>query len=237
MDASKTINEVRSINIPQKSKDIVKGYTRSRFENIFRLGMGSNHRCKIISSPLIQLISSYYYIEDKFNYELSKFCYTILQNNHLALSKSEGSHAGTAYLSRIVTNGIHKWTFKIIKVATKCLFMTIGIWKEHHPRIRNIRLDDAKGSCYGWIVNVLDCGQILAGDGECNGCYGVRSCVNGDVVEMILDLNCMTLRYTLNGYDLGVAYYGIERCSYRAAVSMNKRNEAIEFLFYENFTK
>ena len=49
--------------------------------------------------------------------------------------------------------------------------------------------------------------------------YGV-DCQNGDILEMILNLNQYTLRYKINGKDYGVAFEDIEKTKYRAAIFM-----------------
>ena len=59
--------------------------------------------------------------------------------------------------------------------------------------------------------------------------YGVQS-KNGDIIEMILDLDNYTLKYIVNGKDYGFAYDDIEKCKYRAALYMWYEGDTVTLL-------
>ena len=63
--------------------------------------------------------------------------------------------------------------------------------------------------------------------------YGERKCLSGDVIDMILDLEKLELSYIVNGKNFGVAFTEIEKTEYRAVVSANVVDDAIEFVSYQ----
>ena len=80
---------------------------------------------------------------------------------------------------------------------------------------------------YGWIVNYRQLTSRTR--------YGTRECASGDIIEMILDFNKLTLSYTVNGdiNNWGIAWKNIEQTSYRAVVSANQAGDGIQFLSYQ----
>ena len=53
-------------------------------------------------------------------------------------------------------------------------------------------------------------------------------------MEMILNLRQLTLSFVVNGTDFWVAFDGVStKTTYRAVVSMNRANDAIELISYE----
>ena len=59
--------------------------------------------------------------------------------------------------------------------------------------------------------------------------YGIP-CVEGDIIEMELDLNNLTIKYIINGKDYGIAFNNIENCNYRAAVTIDGGGSSITLL-------
>ena len=60
--------------------------------------------------------------------------------------------------------------------------------------------------------------------------YG-RTCVDGDIVEMILNLYDLTLSYKINNKDYSKAF-DVEKTSYRAAISSYYKNDKFTLLSY-----
>ena len=139
--------------------------------------------------------------------------------------------ANSAFLKNTISEGIFHWKFKIKKITSS--YMDIGIWKinsgEQKLAINTFFTRD-KNSGYafcvgfGTLVNPDD-PNLNPGDLQKYG----KICQNGDIVEMILNLDDLTLKYIINDTDYGVAY-NIEKTSYKAAIYMYGRGSCIQLL-------
>ena len=150
-------------------------------------------------------------------------------------------NSGSAYLKKIVApgSGVHCWKFSFVRVDEDYYTFTLGIWKMNHPidAQHAIRSDYYRNKADGWMcVDESDEINLTKGDGSSCKDYGQTTCKQGDIVEMILDLDQFTLRYIRNGIDLGIAFKNIEATKYVAAVSMYRRGDAIQLLSYQAMT-
>ena len=225
LDAFK--DEFKSIDY--RSKDCINGYVRECAQSLFP---SNDNNYVVIPKLIIRWILLYYYERDSFdrnNY--SELCYTISDDNYVITRKPIGYNQdildGSAYLSKTVTQGVHRWKFKLRNVFDNG-WMVIGIWKINRPLVTNEPLwqNAVGGNCYGWIVNYR---RKIYGDKSEWYSYGKKECVTGDIVEMILDLNKMKLNYFRNGEDYGRAYKNIEKTGYKAVISMNQ-TDCIEII-------
>eukprot|EP01084_Bolivina_argentea_P138060 243150_1 len=146
--------------------------------------------------------------------------------NSLIISKKR-DHSSIAYLSNIIEEGVSKWKFRIIKCSG---YIAIGVWKTNHPININTLLhgDKANGISYAFEIH----SEILS-KGDCNRerQYINRSNrVEGDIIEMTLNLNDRTIRYKINCYNYGIAFDNIEKRKYRAAICMHYGGDSIELL-------
>ena len=118
-------------------------------------------------------------------------------------------------LSKIVQKGVHKWCFQLFKCHRRGFTITIGVWKTKYAVVTNQALYSSihKSKCYGYITTFA---EATHGDGM-NAQHGEK-CKEGDIVDMILDLERLEIRYSVNDKDLGVAFKEIEQTEYRAAV-------------------
>ena len=92
-----------------------------------------------------------------------------------------------------------------------------------------VRDDDNSGKAYGYKVCS---GMLTKGDGSKMRRYTERQFEDGDIIEMILDLNKKQLSFTCNAEDYGVAFDNIEDTSYRGCVSFYDCDYSIELLEY-----
>merc|ERR1712176_386990 len=97
-----------------------------------------------------------------------------------------------------------------------------GIWKTMYngskqiPQIDSYFTSHGTGDNGGAYAYVTDNACIVNKTGGGYGDkYGVK-CNTGDIVEMFVDFDELTLKYSVNGIDQGVAYK-IQPGSYRAA--------------------
>ena len=86
---------------------------------------------------------------------------------------------------------------------------------------------------YAYIMNY---GKLA--DRENFGSYGSdygAICADGDIIEMILDMNKMTLSYKVNDKEYGVAFHNIDNTKYKAGLTMCHKTSKYEFISYMNF--
>ena len=104
-----------------------------------------------------------------------------------------------------------------------CTTMTIGVYKMNHPidTSEPLRADDYQGIVYAWKV---DSGRLTKGDQDSKREYTTREFQDGDIVEMILDLNNLSLEYVVDGINHGKAF-DIEETEYVAVVSLSRDNQ------------
>ena len=109
----------------------------------------------------------------------------------------------------------------------------IGIWKQQNntkPPLTTFfsnkycDVDNNKG--YGLEITsakLTDANGYVIGDS-----YGVQ-CVNGTMIEMILDMDELALSFAIDNKDYGKAL-NVEEAKYRAAVCMLQPNDSITLL-------
>ena len=151
----------------------------------------------------------------------------------------------TAFLAmEFEGEGVHKWKFKVINLKqdigdgsdwTSC----IGIYKLPSSTDVNDNIDLPKDNHFLWENKMMSgygfcahSGKIKVYDGINDYCvssdYGVE-CKNGDIIEMIVDMNKLEMKYVINGIDFGTAF-DIQCAKYRAAVNLDIPLDAIQLL-------
>eukprot|EP01083_Nonionella_stella_P126425 382661_1 len=156
--------------------------------------------------------------------------FTLSANNMVATTNE--AFRATAYLSKEVKSGVHRWRFKILSYSNNAI--DIGLWKSKY----GIQLEKAarlmqkgKGKLYMYCVTYAYLSKGDLGDGRHDvDSYGTR-CVKGDIIDMILDLNKLELKYVVNDKDYGVAF-NVEKTSYKAVLNMSGYGYAIELVSY-----
>ena len=207
--------------IDANAKDLVNGYLKQINQNSH-----DNHSLHSNIPPLIYCwCLLYYFINESFDLENSHNNYQI-QNDDSIIRKRRDGRTGCAYLTNIVKSGIHSWKFKIN--AHYRYSITFGVWKMMNER-DNSRLvqNTIPGQSYAWIANVA---KKSIGQGNWDP-YG-STIIQGDIVEMILDLKDFTLRYRRNDEDFGIAFQNPEKTEYTAVVSAYGEGTIIELISY-----
>ena len=163
--------------------------------------------------------------------------YIALQHKMIDRTITVFTPRGSSYGSRIVDSGIFKWKFRIeemengVEESRGGKYM-IGIWKGKDK-------DDApptdtfftEGGCgYGLEITgaVLTNSEGYIDDTDVHNTYGVE-CKNGTIIEMILDMNKLTLGFIIDGVDYGKAF-DVDKGKYRAAVFMVQKSDSITLL-------
>ena len=136
-----------------------------------------------------------------------------------------------AYCKRIIKCGRFQWKFRIDECGNGSMFdgkFMIGIWKIKDKKpLTNTYFTVGGNQGYGFdpcdtVLTEKESGRTIGRK------YGTQ-CKNGTIIEMILDLNDLTLRYIMDGVDYGKAF-DVERCEYRAAVYLMADGDSITLL-------
>eukprot|EP01084_Bolivina_argentea_P019181 35669_1 len=148
----------------------------------------------------------------------------------------------TIFLKTLVSKGICAWKFKIIKTGTEAnLGPFIGIWKSKYGG----KIPDSSGGFHAkkkrYISElknrdyVFDAGSGLKKNPQTDnrmdhGEKYAGRCKDGDVVEMCLNMDLLSLSFKVNGKDYGNAFLKIEKCSYNAAVSLFGEGTSVQLM-------
>eukprot|EP01083_Nonionella_stella_P294941 1002413_1 len=171
---------------------------------------------------------------DPMNYYRKSFTLTA---NNTVLTMNKESRA-SAFLSREVKilSGVHRWRFKILTEPVGQIH--IGIYKSKNEVAKyllgwDLAGGDHKGKSYMYFAH----GGSLSEPGPNGKSYG-QPCLKGDIIDMILDLSKLELKYVVDGQDCGVANK-VEKTPYKAAVSMytdgrSLIGNSIELVSYNN---
>ena len=112
--------------------------------------------------------------------------------------------------------------------------------EEKYPMIGKCSLCDS-GKCYSYVIShaslsVGDCKTHDLEDFDYDGSFQEANgwcCKEGDVVEIILDIDKLELRYKIpSNADEIIAFEGIENTEYRAGIAMYNDGDAIQFISY-----
>ena len=219
--------------IDQKTQDCVHGYIK-----ICQKLLPDDNIYYNIPELVIHWILLFYFIGEEFDTERSHKEYIISDDNRIMRCRKDENVTyliyGMAYLKNAVSEGIHKWTFKCLNVNNDDWFDAIGVWKtkatsmDEHIRVDDF--DDNQG--YGWTFNYQEI-TTVAGSFSRHIRYGKRKCLTGDIIDMILDLEKLEIRFIVNEEDWGVAFQNIEKTEYKAVVSANIELDAIELISYQ----
>ena len=111
----------------------------------------------------------------------------------------------------------------------------IGVWKTNKSKkeyelCKTYFTPNIRDDGYGWLGSC----QRLTGP-KTPGCYlnkknYGKKLENGDIVEMILDLNKREIHWAINDKHYPIAYQNIEQCEYKAAVMLASRENKIKLL-------
>ena len=221
-----TFEEVK--NIDTFTRHTVNGYLRK-----IQLSLPSeNIYYDSIPSIVLYLCLLYFYIPECFDSNNCHQQYALSDDKKIAKRKKD-CNWGLIYLTKVVSEGIHRWKFKINIGNTLNTTMTIGVCKIHEPLDTTDLLFASQyyGKAYAWKV---ESGLLTKGDDDEQRQYTNRKIQDGDIVEMKLDLNKWKLEFNCNSVDYGVAFKDIQQTSYRAALSFYDEDHSIEILEYRN---
>ena len=210
---------------------LVSGYVRA-IEEICIDSLLQN-----VPTAINDIIYLYQMLYDGWSRRYSNKRILISNNSRMILVDKNGDR--TAFGASVISPQnikIFRWRIKMIsaKDGFKETPSFIGVIADDEEAMRGYH------DSLGWSR----CGyQLCGGSGELYCNYHETKCIatnsyqcrfhkEGDVLEMTLDLNELTISYALNGQDFGVAFHNIKPRNYRLAWSTFNAKGAV-FLLLE----
>ena len=227
-----------SLKDPEKfdndTKLTVFGYVRS-IQSLL-----STKMYHIIPKGIITICLVYYGGYDEWDKTTMKHNY--LLKNRTITRQEEGLES--CYGQKILESGEFSWKFRIEHQykdpeengGEEGGYICIGIWPLPNDDNNSVPPTDRffgklnnvdKSDGYGYSCTDATIVDWDGYTGEKK--YGVIT-KTGDEIEMILNLDKLTLKYIVNGKDQGIAYHKIKKAKYRAAVYMWFADDSITML-------
>ena len=227
--------------VNKRSNLIIYGYLRECESKIFG---GKQDKNPFYNFPEIMktICLIYYHITDQWdpqyiapNHKLSHDGLRI--SNDTVTSRFESSFGQQIAHSP----GKYIWKFKLLQVPkldyNAYWTVILGIWKINS--CESPVTDDYWTGCakdkgnwaYGYAYDVT-AGTLVNDNGQ-NACTGGEygtNCKGGDIIEMCLDFDTSTLRFIINGEDMGPTPHQIQDTEYRLALCTFHKGSIIEML-------
>merc|ERR1712228_378981 len=190
-------------NINQKTKDAVSGFIRHEFH-------------ADIPNEIAQICLLFYAIIDRFDPKCVSSRITL--NEETQTVTQFHYKKASCYLENIVESGRWEWKFQLVRTYTSSVrWAMIGISKAQKFLPMDTYFTIGHNQGYGYSTS--DGRKTTVIGGYAAAPYG-KKCVDGDIVEMILDFDELSLSFKVNGIDYGKSHY-ITHGKYRAAVFMS----------------
>ena len=246
-------NKKLSISWNETKSDDIEEFEENKWQNTKEIHLNNNKNEDSINIPIDNQITSYSFAIKYFNgNQWSQFsktkCISITEIVNLTdswdehfkanyleiddksiINTADGYEYGSAYLKRVVYDGIHKWKFRIDKYRSG--WQLIGVFKTKYNAITQTYFERNQNQSYGFVLN-----NGWLSDPQTNGGklkdYGVK-CVDGDIVEMTLNMIDLCLSFKINDIDYGKAF-DVEQTSYKAAVTLRNKDTKFTLLSYQN---
>ena len=209
--------------IPHETKKFVSAYIHD-----IELSFPKNNIFYTIPSLIIHWCLLYFYSKDEFDPANANAYYTFSKNNTIAVQRLGGEMA--VMLKNIVSAGIHQWKFRILK--DNSFKMTFGVITADYQSIATsgqLWQESYQDKAYGVVLAAPN----LANDDEQTGIRFSCNCAVNGIVEMILDLVKMELRFIIDGRDYGTMITDLPKCDYKACVSGYSNEASYEILSYQ----
>lgn len=140
---------------------------------------------------------------------------------------------GSVFGCKVIKNGIFIWEIKINKICHNNGWnFLVGIIKNNKLYMQKIKNSNLMkhshnfNEIYGWSCGIYN---SLLNHKNYDKKYG-KTCNEGDIIQVILNLNNMTLSYKVNNIDYGIAYNNIIKTEYRIVVSIDGNDSEIQFI-------
>ena len=209
MAAGSSLEDVKFID--QRTKDIVFGFIK-QVQSLF----ADDNAYNIIPSLVIHWCLLYFHIKEQFDPQnCSKSFFKLSDNNSVASQMRHGCD-GVALLKKVVSEGVHRWRFKLTEHNGSYAYIGVFKAKQQPKWDQHIGRDTYyTGKSYAWSIYSANKGP---GDVRHWIKFGEKP-NTGDVIEMTLDLNKFELKYSVEGKDYGAAFQNIEKTAQIAGLN------------------
>ena len=203
--------------IPQSRKDTVSGYIRRN--------KSSTHQ-QIPQGVVFICILFYGTDCDEFDPKWKGKTMILSKNNRCVDYQPTGPQ--NIYGKKIIDSGYHEWKFKIIKSGSEGPFFMIGLWRCSTKKNPPTTGFFTRGQDQGYGYSVGTAAKSRCSDGCTMDSFGVK--VNdGDIVEMMVDFDQLSLCWKVNGESYGKSH-DITKDKYRAAVFIGLERRIVEII-------
>jgi len=143
----------------------------------------------------------------------------ILSNEGLTVASNTTSYYQPIFGDIEITDGVHEWEIELTQFYVNAYSVMVGVVPTSYTNYTSSQMIGYSGHIPGW--------SYAAGQGQkyYNGsqtAYG-RTCAQGDVVRVRLDMDKKNIEYFVNDQSQGIAYTGITG-PVRPAMSMYGTN-------------
>ena len=218
MATSVKIQDIKKIQ--QSRKDTVYGYIRRQ----------KSLKYERIPTGIIYICILFYgNFTDEFDPEWKGKTMDLSKNNKRVRYDPTGDFE-SIFCKKIIESGYHEWKFKVIKPGTEGPYMMMGLWrcsKDKEPPTTTY-FTNGKNQGYGYSVANATLSQIDNGCTSTSNPYGVVI-REGDIVEMIVDFDDLSLSWKVNGKSYGKSH-DITKDKYRAAIFMCAGEGIVEIM-------
>eukprot|EP01084_Bolivina_argentea_P210253 357942_1 len=215
-------------NIDQESKNLVSGYMKK-----IRSLLPSDNVYYNVPLIVNSLCALYYVLCDEWDPTNIGSTFEIDTDNPFILKKSGNMHQ-SAFLTRVVSDGKHCWTFKLINYVRYSLRFGIVFDKSicQYANRQHINIGGIPNTSYCWDPGAMGSTNwsLLSHKGDImhDVQYGVKI-KTGDTISVHLDLENLTLSFSVNSVNYGTAF-NIKKEKYRCAVHMYDTTNVIELI-------
>eukprot|EP01083_Nonionella_stella_P075050 203780_1 len=196
-------------------------------------------------SNIIGICAAYFNRSEEWDkYWINKQLALDVQTQTVTHAKCTNYTGGSAFLKRVIKSGIHEWRFRIEQCyvpSRKWSTMHIGVYRIRYASAEGAPRKKTRDPTHSWFAKGVERGYALSViNGKMNDSHGNMvqqkrhkiQCKNGDVIDMMLNMNALSLDFAING-----EYYGdtctIRKGHYRAAVYLTYVGDSIKLCNYK----
>ena len=237
--SSNIFERVKKVN--KRDSLIVYGYLRECEKDLFSELRESNPYYNL-PEIMQNVCLIYYHIADEWDPKYVGVHHKLTKDRLCIENISKDDDESSSYGTLIASSpGIYKWKLRLNHVPNlnySYWAVIIGIWKTKSSKepvldtsFASITTKKTYPWSWGYAFDAMN-GTLVNSSGtnaKTGGEYG-KKCKTGDIIEIILDFDKLTLKFNINDQDMGIAHSDIEDTEYRVALSTGFDAPIIEMI-------